>query len=166
MTVLPSGHLVRRVPFDETYLERSAVWLQDEELRHLIRSAPYDPAQARAWFEGLPSRPDYVVFGIECDGQPVGMLNLKFCYDDGALYSMYVGERAFWRAGIGTWALREVQGLVRERGLRKVYGRIAAHNTRSQQAHLAMGMRHVADEGDEWVMVIDVEDEVGSTPRN
>lgn len=160
-TVLRGGHVVRRVPFDETYLQRSAVWLQDEDLRDLIRSAPFDADAQAAWYAGLPHRDDYAVWGIEVDGEPVGVMSLKeIGVDDGALYSMYVGERAFWRSGIGRWALREVQGEVAARGLQWVRGRIALHNTRSQQAHFALGMKEVGREGDEILVRIHVTAEV------
>jgi RimJ/RimL family protein N-acetyltransferase len=165
VTTLRSGHVVRRVPFDEAYLERSAVWLQDRELQDLIRSADFDPEQQRAWYDGLSARTDYAVWGIECDGRPVGMMNIKrIGVDDGAVYQMYIGERDFWGVGIGTWALREVQQEIKARGLRWVYGRIAEHNTRSQAAHFAMGMRRVAQDGDEILVAIGVDEPVGRKP--
>lgn len=159
--VLKGGQVVRRVPFDETYLRHSAVWLQDEDLRDLIRSAPFDAQEQAAWFAALPGRDDYAVWGIAVDGEPVGVMSLKdIGVDDGALYSMYVGERAFWRSGIGRWALREVQGEVAARGFQWVRGRIALHNTRSQRAHFALGMEEVGRDGDEILVRIHVRTEV------
>ena len=160
---LPGGQVVQRVPFDQTYLEHSAVWLQDAELVWLIRSATsFDAEGQRAWFDGLSARSDYAIWGLACDGRPVGVIGIKdIGVDDGALYFMYVGERSHWRLGIGRWALLEIQAEIGSRGLRWVYGRIAQHNTRSRQAHFALGMLPLREELDETVVRIGVDDPVG-----
>ena len=152
----------RRVPFDETYLERSRTWLQDSELAWLIRAEPAPDVETQAtWFLGLTDRPDYAIWGVECEGQPVGVMGIKdIGGDDGAEYFMYIGERSYWRRGIGRWALKEIQAEVRLRGLTWVYGRIGHHNERSMAAHLALGMRHLRDDDDTAVVGITVDEPV------
>jgi RimJ/RimL family protein N-acetyltransferase len=159
----PSASIVpRRVPFDEVYFDRSKEWLADTELVWLIRADPVaDQRERQDWFEGLDQRADYAVWGIEYSGQPVGVMGIKqIGLDDGAEYFMYIGERQFWRKGIGRWALREIQSEVRSRGLTWVYGRIAHHNERSMRAHLALGMRPLMDEEEVAVVAIRVDEPV------
>jgi RimJ/RimL family protein N-acetyltransferase len=146
---LRGGQWVCKVPFDETYLKRSAQWLQDPELNEMIRGAPYDPVAQRAWFEGLPDREDYVVWGMECDGVPVGVTGLKeIGVADGCKHWLYIADPESRGLGIGRWAFEEALIEIRARGYTWFYGDIAHDNLLSQRAHAAMGIRMLRDEGD------------------
>lgn len=158
--LLPDGREVQRVPFDEEFRKRSAVWLSDAELVWLIRAAPtFDPAVQEQWYASLPDRDDYAIWGIACATRPVGVMGIKHIgVDDGAEYFMYLGERDHWRVGIGRWALAEIRAEVASRGLRWVHGRIGTHNERSQRAHLALGFEVVGQDGDDLLVRIAASD--------
>ena len=159
---LPDGRRIERVPFDDTYRERSAIWLQDAELVALIRApSPFDPVAQDHWFRGLTARTDYAIWGLACDGEPIGAIGIKHIgTDDGAEYFMYIGERSHWRLGIGRWALLEIQAEIGSRGLTWVFGRIAQHNLRSRQAHFTLGLRPLREDGDDTVVGMRVDDPV------
>jgi RimJ/RimL family protein N-acetyltransferase len=130
----------RRVPFDETYRDLSYRWLNDPEIARMTRVPPTTPESQAAWFETLPGRTDYAVWGIEEDGVPVGALGLKHIgVDEGAEYFMYIGERDYWGRGIAQWAFDEIRAEARARGLAHLVGIIGKDNPRSLTAHLRVG---------------------------
>jgi RimJ/RimL family protein N-acetyltransferase len=141
----------RRVTFDESYLDCSYQWLSDPVIAELIMSAPVSREAQRAWWNRLPDRDDYAIWGIECDGLPVGVMGLKdIGVDDGAEYFIYIGERDFWGRGLAAWGVEEVAEEIRTRGYARVYGRIGKHNERSLAAHTRLGFEIVRDDGDTW----------------
>jgi RimJ/RimL family protein N-acetyltransferase len=148
------GLTTRLVPFDEAWLPVTARWLSDPEIARLTDSAPFDPQVQREWFDGLPQREDYKVWGIEHGGVKVGVIGLKCIgVDDGAEYFVYLGERTCWGKGIGRAAFAEVEREARARGLSCVFGRVAKHNERSVAFHRRIGFDVVRDDGDSWWMV-------------
>ncbi|MDT7537954.1 MAG: hypothetical protein QOI82_1539 [Actinomycetota bacterium] len=142
-----TGAVPRRVPFDETFLDRSFDWLSDPELAELIMAPTLSRESQRAWWEGLPTRHDYAIWGIEYEGAPIGVMGLKDVgVEDGAEYFMYIGERSYWGRGIAAWAMNEIVEEVRARGLSQVFGVIGKHNTRSRAVHEKLGFRAIAEE--------------------
>jgi RimJ/RimL family protein N-acetyltransferase len=142
---------MRRVPYDERFLALSYEWLQDPEIRRLIDAPAVTREGQQAWYDSLPGRTDYAVWGIEYDGVPVGVLGLKrIGEDDGAEYFIYIGERAYWGRGIAAWGLADVAEEARRRGLRFLYGRILKVNERSLGVHLSNGFEHLREEDDVW----------------
>ena len=145
----------RRVPFDERYLERSYEWLRDPELARLTMTTAVTPEQQRAWYEGLPNRTDYAIWGIEFEGEPVGVMGLKHldAGDQGAEYFMYLGETAMWGRGIGRWATTEICAEARSRGLTYIYGLVGTHNLRSREVHEHLGFKVVDERDGVWRLV-------------
>jgi RimJ/RimL family protein N-acetyltransferase len=149
------GVTARRVPFDETYLNASYEWLQDPEMARLTMSPATTREQQRAWYESLAGRTDYVIWGIEHDGAPVGVMGLKHldAEDGGAEYFMYLGDTAAWGKGIARWATDEILAEGRARGLAYVYGLVGTHNERSRGVHEHLGFEVVGVEDGKWRMV-------------
>lgn len=146
-----------RVPFDEEFLERSYEWLRDPEIARLTRTPSVDAASQRRWWEGLPGRTDYAVWGIRYDGVPVGAMGLKrIGVGGGAEYFMYIGDRAYWGRGIAQWAFGEIVEEVRSRGLRYVYGVTGKDNPRSLAVNFRNGFRVVEDREDDVLLAYDV----------
>jgi RimJ/RimL family protein N-acetyltransferase len=133
------GQDVRRVPFDERYRDLSFGWLSDPEIARLTRVPPMTRESQAVWFAGLPARTDYAIWGIECDGVPIGAFGLKLIgVDEGAEYFMYIGDPAYWGRGIARWSFDEVYEQARARGLKYLYGIVGKDNPRS----LAVDLRH------------------------
>jgi RimJ/RimL family protein N-acetyltransferase len=121
----------RAVAFDERFLARSWEWLQDDELRDLIMSPlPTREGQA-AWFEALPSRTDYRVWGIEVEGEPIGAFGIKHIHGSAGEYWGYIGEKEFWGRGIGGWMMEEALERAREIPLERLYLQVAEGNARA-----------------------------------
>lgn len=145
----------RRVPFDESWLETTAGWLADEELAELIRSGPVGPEKQREWYASLAGRTDYAVWGIEHDGERVGVMGLKHldAGDGGAEYFMYLGETRSWGRGIGRWATEEIAAEARSRGLTHVWGLVGKHNPHSRDVHVHLGFAVEGERDGHWLLV-------------
>jgi RimJ/RimL family protein N-acetyltransferase len=145
----------RRVDFDETYLDRSFEWLSDPEVARLTRTPPLTRASQQEWFEGLGTRTDYAVWGIECDGEPAGALGLRHIGVSGGAESfLYLGEERFWGRGVGAWALGELTAEARRRQLGFLFAVVGTDNPRSLALHRRHGFVVAREEGDSYVMTL------------
>jgi RimJ/RimL family protein N-acetyltransferase len=142
-----------RVTFDTIYRDRSFAWLSDPEIAQLTRTPPLTRALQQEWFEGLGARTDYAVWGIECDGEPAGALGLRHIgVSGGAEAFLYLGERRFWGRGAGTWALDELVGEARRRGLRFLTAIVGKDNPRSLALHRNRGFVVAREDDDTYVL--------------
>ena len=145
--------MTRRVPYDETYLNASYEWLRDPEMAYLTMSAAVTREQQRAWYDGLPGRTDYAIWGIEHDGRPVGVMGLKGIEPTTAEYFLYLGDKGSWGQGLGRWAFEEIVRVGRERGLATLTGLVGAHNERSLAVHEHLGFRRIGVHDDGRILL-------------
>lgn len=143
---------VRRVEFDECYLEHSWRWLNDPEVRRLTNTPTFSQDDQRRWFEGLSGRDDYVIWGIEVGGKPVGAFGLKNITSESAEFFGYVGEREYWGRGIAQWGIRIMEEEARLRGAARFYLRMISERERGRKAYLRLGF-HVVGEQDGSVLL-------------
>lgn len=133
---------VNFVEFDETFLAASWKWLQNEELRQLIDAVPVTKEQQRIWFNQLPNRKDYVIWGVSLEGRPIGVCGLKHITGIDAEYWGYIGEKKFWGKGIGTVILHFTEEQAVKRGVEKISlhvlksNKAAIHLYQKQQYHI------------------------------
>ena len=151
----PAG--VQQVPYDERFLDSSWQWLQDPEIRRLTDTPVFSRQQQREWFDGLGSRSDYSVWGVEVDGQPVGAFGIKNVKGGEAEYWGYLGERAQWGRGIGQWMLRQTLAEARERGLSQLVLRVVSENVRAQRAYERFGFKVTSESDGQVRMALPVQ---------
>lgn len=130
---------VRLVPFDTTYLERSWVWLNDAEMRELTMTPLFSREQQRVWFDSLQTRLDYRIWGVCVDDVPAGAAGLKNIGEVSAEYWGYLGEKQYWGQGLGRAMALRVVAEARGLGLRQVYLRVGAANTRAVRLYRSLG---------------------------
>lgn len=124
-----SDEEIRAVPFDERFRDASWVWLQDPGLHRIIDARRQTRDEQLTWFEALPQRTDYFIWGVEYGGLPVAVFGLKNFGGDGtAEWFMYIGTQEFRGRGIGDWIETAVEGKARERGLREIWGWVRPDN--------------------------------------
>ena len=93
---------VRLEPYDRTYLDLSWEWLRDPEIKALTRSPDFTREQQQAFFESLPGREDYKIWGVASDaGEKIGAAGIKHIDGLNGEVFLYVGERAYWGRGVG-----------------------------------------------------------------
>lgn len=134
--------------FDETYLHDTTRWLEDVELRALIDAPPISVASQRQWFESLPTRPDYLIWGLASNGQRVGVFGLKNVTEEAAEYWGYIGEKTYWGRGLGRWMLTYCLQEARLRGLQRVWLRVLPANTRAIHLYQRLGFQPQPGVGD------------------
>src|SRR4051812_22960955 len=127
------------VPYDERFLEASWCWLQDEEIQRLTMTPAFDRDQQRSWFARLQGRTDYLIWGIELDGDPVGAFGIKSIRDDTGEYWGYIGEKGCWGRGIGKWMVDTAVARARELKLNRLTLRVSRENTRAIRLYLSQG---------------------------
>jgi RimJ/RimL family protein N-acetyltransferase len=125
--------------FAEEFLEKSWQWLHDPEIKRLTMARDFTREEQSSWFNRLRERSDYLIWGISCDGIPVGALGFKNITQDQAEYWGYIGERAYWAAGLGEEMMRFVLQQAREMGLRKLYLEVHRDNARAIRLYTKFG---------------------------
>lgn len=148
------GPTLRAVRYDERFLERSWEWFQDEELRRLTMAPVFTREGQREWFERLPHRDDYLIWGVEADGVPIGAFGYRGVADGKGEYFSFIGEKAYWGGGIGTWMMTTAVDLGRERGLRRLMTKVSRENERARRLSLRCGYLPV-EGGDEAVEILE-----------
>ena len=123
---------IQLVPYSRAYLDRSWDWLQDPEVKHLTVTPDFDRAGQLRFFEALPDREDYLIWGLELEGTgPIGAAGLKHIRDDAAEYWGYIGEKTFWGRGLGSQILEEIEKKARDLKLTKLDLKVARYNARA-----------------------------------
>lgn len=138
------------VKYDRTFLDASFGWLQDDELRYLIDSPQIDRVQQLAWFDSLPTKEDYMIWGISYEGRPIGACGLKHITSQDAEYWGYIGEKSLWGKGLGTEIIRQMEVEARNRGIGTLYLRVIKDNPRAIRLYQKCGFKEVES-------VIDIE---------
>lgn len=136
------------VPYDDTFLALSRDWLSDPEIKALTMTPDFDRAAQVRWYQSLPGRSDYLIWGVCCGGQPVGVCGLKGIADGTGEYWGYIGEKAFWGRGIGGRMIGFIEEVARSRGLRSVWLRVWDRNAPARRLYEKHGFeldRHESD---------------------
>jgi RimJ/RimL family protein N-acetyltransferase len=137
---------VRLVPYDERFLDLSWEWLQDEEMRRLTMGHAFSREQQREWFAGLPQRTDYIIWGVERDGRPIGACGIKGIEHGVGEYWSYIGDKTLWGGGIGTTMMNTAIERAKERGLRRLEVKVSRENERAIRLSLRCGYAHLDDD--------------------
>lgn len=119
------------VAFDVRFLKQSSKWLQDEEIRMLIHASPFSAEQQQQWFEQLPDRKNYLIWGVECDHQPIGVVGLKHVTDESGEYWGYIGEKEYWGKGIGKQMIMFIEDVAILKKLLIIYLNVTKENVRA-----------------------------------
>ena len=133
--------------YTEEFLERSFHWLNDSEIRFLTDTPAVTREGQRRWFEGLPDRPDYKVWGLLADGRPVGVCGIKWIEGREGVYFGYIGEKDCWGRGIGRRMMELVEAEARKSGLDRLKLTVIQENERARRLYERMGYAVDASDG-------------------
>jgi RimJ/RimL family protein N-acetyltransferase len=132
---------VNFVAFDKKFLQMSNKWLQDEEIRMLIHASPFSAELQQQWFEQLPFRKNYLIWGVECDHNPIGVTGLKNVTATAAEYWGYIGEKKYWGRGIGKQMMQFIEAEAVHRKLSTIYLNVTKENERAISLYEKMGFQ-------------------------
>ncbi|CAA9528358.1 MAG: hypothetical protein AVDCRST_MAG31-2141 [uncultured Sphingomonas sp.] len=144
---------VRLVPFDRGFLDRSWVWLHDGETKRLTMTPDFTREDQRRFFESLPSRSDYRIWGVILDPEgAIGAAGLKHIGGGSAEYWGYIGEKSWWGRGLGGEMLAAVEAEARRLGLARLNLRVAAENIRAVRLYERAGFERSEERSGVLVM--------------
>lgn len=133
--------------FDAVYLERSYVWLTEPEIKRLTLSPDITKQSQQLWYDSLSERNDYMIWGVLCDGIPVGAVGLKKIdyINHSAEYFGYIGEKKYWGKGIGTQMLSFAIDEARKLDVKKLELHVSDDNTRAIALYNKIGFQETIE---------------------
>ena len=151
-------NIIKLVEYDKTYFNLSKEWLSDDELNHLIHAGELPSDEDRlAWFKSLPERSDYLIWGVDYNGQPIGVCGLKRIVNNQAEYWGYIGEKAYWGKGLGKELMKEVINKAIEYGLETIWLRVRKYNVRAISLYKIVGFVIDIDEPETYHMTLSIQ---------
>ena len=130
---------VTLVPFDAVFLEISWKWLQDEELRKLVDAPMHTKAQQRSWYKNLSQRPDYHIWGVLYNNEPVGVTGIKNVQNNTGEYWGYIGDKVYWGKGIGNTMIQLTIAAAQTLKLKQLTLKVLRTNHRAIQLYFKNG---------------------------
>lgn len=128
---MPQASL-RLAPYDRRFLDLSWDWLRDPEVKALTLTPDFSREDQIAFFDRLPGRADYHIWGVELDGTgPIGAAGLKNVRGHRAEYWGYIGERAWWGKGLGRQLMAVVEKKAVELGFTELDLKVSVDNPRA-----------------------------------
>lgn len=143
-------------PFDERFFGESGRWLANPDVRRLTMSPVVDECSRRRWFETLPTRKDYWIWGVCLEDRPIACFGIK--HVDSSLaageYWGYIGEPSLWGHGIGSWMLEQALNKAHKSGLHEIYLRVWTQNIRAIRLYRRFGFQDCETDNDVLTMAI------------
>lgn len=120
--------------FSRVFLEKSFYWCNDPEIQELIDGRPVNKEEQEKWYKTLPLRKDYMIWGLSCDGVPIGSCGLKDINEYSAEYFGYIGEKSYW-GGLGSKLLALVETEAKQMHLSRIYLKVLFSNLRAKHLY-------------------------------
>ncbi len=134
-------HAIEFVPYDAVFLSLSWGWLNDPEIKALTMTPDFSRADQRGWYDSLPERDDYLIWGVLYEAGPVGVCGLKGIADGAGEYWGYIGDKTCWGKGIGRRMVGFIEEEARRLGLNRVWLRVWDCNPRARALYEKLGYR-------------------------
>lgn len=125
--------------FNREFLELSSKWLNDPETKALTMTPDFMDADQERWFSVLSQRKDYLIWGVEYKGTPIGVVGIKYICCDSGEYFGYIGEKEFRYRGIGMEMVRFAQHISRKKGLKTLCLHVGTSNTVAHKLYVKSG---------------------------
>lgn len=138
------------VTYDFSFLQASTQWLSDSEIRFLTATPMISQETQEKWFASLTTKKDYYIKGILADGKPIGACGLKHITEVDGEYWGYIGEKNYWRKGIGKQMMAFIEKYARSLKLKQIYLKVIPENIRAIQLYTKQG--YVEDENNSEII--------------
>lgn len=127
------------VAYDEAFLKCSWRWLNDPVIKHMTMTPDFTRDGQERWFQSLPAKTDYLIFGISLEGRRIGACGLKNITEADAEYWGYIGEPDFWGRGLGQQLVEQMMEVGSRHGLTGLWLKVAADNERAIRLYHRLG---------------------------
>lgn len=138
---------INLVRYSQDYLDHSYEWLHDDEIRRLTDTPVFNREDQIKWFENLPVRDQYLIWGIEFNSIPIGACGLKNITDLDCEYWGYIGEKDYWGLGLGKEMIFLLEKKAVELGKKSIWLKVIKENKRAILLYSNNGFSIESDEG-------------------
>lgn len=142
----------RFVEFNVNFLEMSWIWLNDPENKLLTNTEDFTKEKQLEWFNSLPSKADYLIWGITADNIPVGAAGLKRIVDNTAYVFWYIGDKRFQGKRIGESIANRITEIAKNLGIKTLFSEIMFENFRSVNLFFKTGYKIIKIEKGLYLM--------------
>jgi len=125
--------------FTRDFLDFSYTWLCDSEIKTLTMSNVFSNEDQITWFESLPNKKDYLIFGMKYDSIPIGVCGLKNITDSDCEFWGYIGEKEYWGKGLGKQMLSSMIKEASDRDIKTVILKVLKTNQRAINLYANFG---------------------------
>ncbi|TSA41536.1 MAG: GNAT family N-acetyltransferase [Verrucomicrobiales bacterium] len=139
-------------PYDKLFLEESWQWLTDPEIKRLTMTPDFTREDQARWFARLPQMTDYLIWGMKCEGVPVGAMGLKKVTLVDAEYWGYIGDRRYWGVGFGSQIMQFAFEQAGKLMLKSLYLRVHRDNDQAARLYMKSGFKIEREDGDVRIM--------------
>ena len=130
---------IKLVDYTVDYLELSWKWLNDPEIKVLTNTPDFSLEQQLKWFNSLALKQNYFIKGIEFLNTGIGVCGLKNITQSDAEYWGYIGDKQYWRKGIGSLILYEMEKQAKDFGVMSVWLNVLINNKNAIQLYRKNG---------------------------
>lgn len=138
--------VISLIPYDEQFLTLSWEWLHDSEIKAMTLTPDFDREDQRRFFQSLPHRVDYKIWGVSFDRERVGATGLKNIDGTVAEYWGYLGKKALWGRGLGVQMMDLVTKQARQLGIRELVLTVSPDNHRARKLYEKVGFAVTSDD--------------------
>lgn len=121
--------------YTREFLDASARWLADQEIRELTNTPIVTDQQRETFYNSLPSRSNYKIWGITYEKTPIGACGLKHITQYDAEYWGYLGEKELWGLGLGGELLKMCLEYASSLNLESLYLYVTPTNERAKKLY-------------------------------
>ena len=128
------------VEYDRIFFEKSREWLSDEVMNYMTDTGELPKESERIrWFESIPSREDYLIWGVMIGDTPIGACGLKNIKGNRAEYWGYIGEKNYWGKGWGNQMMLLLESKAAAKNLNVLYLKVLKDNERAISLYVKRG---------------------------
>jgi RimJ/RimL family protein N-acetyltransferase len=127
------------VEYTHDFLLLSNKWLNDTQIKQLTNSITFTPAQQIQWFNELPNKANYLIWGITLNAEKVGACGLKKVNNIDAEYWGYIGEKKYWGKGYGSEILKIIEKKATQLHLKSIWLTVMLSNTNAIKLYTKNG---------------------------
>jgi len=130
---------IELVKYDRVFLGLSYRWLNDPEIKDLTNTPDFTSKEQDAWFNTLQTKTDYLIWGIKANNEPIGVCGLKNISHNDCEYWGYIGEKSYWRKGIGKHLMDLMEKKAKEIHLKSIWLKVLNNNLRAYKLYQNTG---------------------------
>src|SRR2546428_10611273 len=135
---------IKLVSYDEVFLDKSWEWLNDSEIKELTDTPNYTKDSQLIWFNSLPFRNDYKIWGVTYNTIPIGVFGIKNITEYDGEYWGYIGEKEYWGKGLGTQIIERMLLIAStDLNLSSIYLFVLEYNKRAIRLYNKLGFKIV-----------------------